>query len=133
MAVLMSSAAIAEEGGEHESKPPPKPSSDSPVTQVRKLPVVIEWKKWMVEHHTNPLMVWGESIVTVDTRKCWEVAIGQNFKEGLHAARYFCVPQDGSEILVENVHMSADDDTTYMPYSTWVKQCEPAGDSWGKC
>ena len=122
-----------EHGGEGEHKPPPKPFTGSPVKAVLELPVVKQWKK-AEEAKDERLAGWAEDLNAADGHSCWQVAVGEQRRDGQHPWRRFCVPQDGSDILVQSLLPDkATGEVTYTPYPKWVTDCKPTGTFQGKC
>lgn len=88
----------------------------------------------MGSYKSSMLNAWGESINTVEGRKCWGVAVGEIFPGGrVRIWKRFCVPIDGAEIWVEGKTPEPDATIAYKPYGKWVTECKPTEKFEGNC
>jgi hypothetical protein len=136
---LMVFSAVAEEEGEHgekKAKQPEKPKPDSVISAVMALSEVQAWGKWIQsKNNGHSISAWGESMRTVEEHnQCWEVAVGEIDAAGdnIRVWKRFCVTQGGS-VWVESRSKEFPDETTYVPYDSWKKECSPSSNSPGKC
>lgn len=130
-------AAEGEHGEGHEKKKPPeKPKPDSVISSVLALPVVKKWDEWMQSKGTGSKMVaWGEFIKEVHGSKCWSIVVAEENTKGVDTIwKRFCMQQTGLEMWVEStLGASNTDEINYITYESWLKNCEPAYNSPGKC
>lgn len=132
-------AADAAPAGEHaEKKPKPdeKPKPDSVISSVLSLPVVKKWGEFMeAKGDGSKIIAWGEYVKEVKGAPCWSIAVAEESGKGAtNIWKRFCMQQSGLEMWVESVTAAAPgEEIGYITYDNWMKNCEPAYNSPGKC